>query len=156
MPHITASDPRLAAPKKSGLPQSTQQAAAQRKPVKPTADSVRFGSYNPSPPLVSSTAEKESFLHTTPGVKHVYAGLKGVWNGIRSKGQFGSDVGKTALVFLFTLPFALLIPGSHFLILPAYFGAVRAYRGLKGLVTGITNPDKILKPQESPEGTSDR
>lgn len=74
------------------------------------------------------------------------ASLKGAFNGLLVKGWHW-DIGTSLGIFFLTLPLALLIPGSHFVLIPGYIGLARGIRGVSGLSKGLFSPDKILHPE---------
>lgn len=75
------------------------------------------------------------------------ASLKGGFNGLLVK-KWGWDIGISMGIFALTLPLALLIPGSHFVLIPGYIALARSVRGISGFAKGLCSPDKILHPNE--------
>jgi hypothetical protein len=135
----------------SGLYQTASAPSALHKSAKPD---VFFGasktSATPSPATPPAEESRVAqFFNNTPVVKNIWAGLKGGF-----QGTFETPVSKyfggAAILFGLTLPFALILPGSHFILLPGYVLGRRVLHGLQQMWTGFTDPDKILKPQASP------
>lgn len=118
-------------------------------------DSVCFGANQTDGP--ASTPAEESgftkFLHNTPGVRTIYAGLKGLVQGA-FEGPWNKYLGRGAGWLGALLPFALIIPGPHWVILPGYVLVKRAIAGLRQMITGFKDPDKILKPQPVTNSTT--
>jgi hypothetical protein len=153
-------EPKLQLPRKNGILPTPQQPSASRKQVSTTApkDSVHFGAKGTQS---TQTGEHDGFeeqpklsvtqrILNAPVIKNIRAGIKGAYKGAFD-GRWGLDLGLSIGTFIMTLPFALLIPGSHFLIIPGVIAARRSLNAAKGLITGIANPDKILNPEKEPE-----
>lgn len=73
------------------------------------------------------------------------ASLAGLTRGLL-KDKWGRDIMVSLGIFLFTLPLAFIIPGSHFVLIPGYIALRRSLRGISGFTKGLISPDKILKP----------
>jgi hypothetical protein len=156
-------DSTLQLPRVNGIPPKAQPPVhtPALKPAATPKDSVHFGASSASShtedlhdvPEVNESPKLNALqrlLHNTPVVKNLYAGIKGGLKGT-FEGPWHKYFGGAALFFLVTSPLALFIPGSHFILLPAYVATRRAIRGISQAITGLTNPDKILNPQKEAE-----
>lgn len=88
----------------------------------------------------------------TPVVKNLAAATK---EGLTKFFRHGwwTDIKVSGLLFVVTLPLAFIIPGHHFVLIPAYLATARTLRGTKGFFRGLFKPDKILKKEPAPEST---
>jgi hypothetical protein len=106
-------------------------------------DSLHFG--NGDDPTTSDKSLWEK-AKDTAGLKHMIAGTQ---EGVRRlyRSHWKRDIAASAGLFLFTLPLALVIPGSHFVLIPGYIAAARAWHGTRGFLHGLRHPDDVLKPK---------
>jgi len=141
--------PADARPAFSGnAPQAIKRAIKQGAPhfgAVTASDSVHFGGQ-----ADHSTQTPEPF-HNTPqasGLRlwdRTKASLTGLTRGLL-KDKWGRDLMISLGIFLFTLPLAYVLPGSHFILIPGYIALRRSLRAISGFSKGLMHPDKILKP----------
>lgn len=152
MPSITSTQPLPGSIGNQSLSQRTSSATS-LKSIAPK-DSVHFGANQTDGPSTTPVEPEGSgnFLHDTPVVKNIYAGLKGLVQGT-FEGPWNKHFQRAAGWFGALLPFAIWIPGPHYVLLPGYVLVKRAIEGLRRMITGFREPDKILKPQPATEST---
>lgn len=143
IPPITSTP--TSTPSFRGLIQPNPRLSAPRFGAVTASDTIQFG---------GKKGKKEIHEHDEDNHKHglrlwdrTKASTIGALKGLFVKG-WGWDIGISLGIFALTLPLALLIPGSHFVLIPGYIGLARAIRGTSGLLKGLVSPDKILKPDK--------
>jgi Flp pilus assembly protein TadB len=122
----------------------TQQAQHAAQHTKNAEDSTHFSS-NP-PESQNWLKEQWEKAKETKGLKNAIAGTQ---EGVKRlyQGHWKRDLAASTALFFMTIPLALLIPGSHFVLVPGYIAGARAWHSARGFMHGLKHPDDVLKPK---------